>query len=130
MIERKRTISAITIHFATQDLYDIDGVKVMSKGDMKPPKVEWSSYLEEDGAVLAESVKRETVAVADLSDLSIADTVVDQLAKLGVRGYAAEVALATEKRDKQRVADEAVAREEFLEAEVEIQKSLVEDARR
>ena len=51
-ITRTKTISAITIHFATEDLYDLEGNLLMTKGTMKRPFVEWKEQLEEDGVPL------------------------------------------------------------------------------
>ena len=51
-LERKKTISAITLHFATEDIYDENGNLIITQGTMKFPKVEVVESIEEDGVKL------------------------------------------------------------------------------
>lgn len=65
MIERKRQLCSLTLHFATQDLHDLGGKLVLEEGQVKPAQLEFSEWLEEDGQELEGTRRR---VEADLSD--------------------------------------------------------------
>lgn len=67
-ITKQSTLTAIYIHFATQDIVGEDGAVLMRKGAMKSATVEYVDTLEEDGAVLS-TLGRRTAQVADLESL-------------------------------------------------------------
>ncbi len=82
-IERVRTLTALTIHFATQDIIDKDDTVIVNRGQFKSAHVEYMTGFAEAGVMFPGTSKRETASVRDLESIpEINDKVVDSLVRL------------------------------------------------
>lgn len=106
-IQRKRIISALTIHFATTDIRSEDGSVQIPAGTFKNAQVEYAEYLEEDGVQIDGTHKRVTASIRDINALpDIGNAALNSVAKLTLerndamqRLEASEMARAALERD-------------------------------
>ncbi len=98
-LERKKVLSALTIHFATREIRDNDEAVIFSPGEMKNAQVEYSVFIEEDGVIVEGTQSRETAAVADLEAMPELENKVMQTAILAAaRMNAAEAKVKVEEQ--------------------------------
>lgn len=77
-LERKRALSALTAHWAVVDLKDEAGATIMPAGTLKPPKLEYATWIEEDGRMLEDSLTREIAVVEDVQKDSTLQQLIPQ----------------------------------------------------
>lgn len=91
-LERKKVLSALTIHFATVEILDGQGNVLFNPGEMKNAQVEYASFIEEDGVIVPGTQSRQTASVSDIESLPELSNKVIQTAILATaRMNAAEV---------------------------------------
>lgn len=94
-IERVRNLSALTLHFATDDIKDRDGKTVLvAKGQLKVAHLEYATHFEEDGVRLPGTSSRETATANDLTNIpEIGDKLAASLIGMAAEKQRAEQAL-------------------------------------
>lgn len=100
-IERKRRISSLNVHWATQDIFDRNDVKLKSAGDIKTIEVRYAEVLEEDGVALKIPANIQSEVLADLSDPKLAPVLGKALADIRIELAAAKAEAAKLKQENE-----------------------------
>lgn len=105
-IERVRNLSALTLHFATDDIKDNDGKVLIAKGQLKVAHLEYVTSFVEDGNVIPGTSKRETATADDLTNIpEISDKLAASLIGMAAEKQRAERALEAKDAELQMAHD-------------------------